>query len=119
MPRSEVEEVYSRDNDGHVKVTIELNSRGGRHGRTVTHTEEFTGLNFLRAHEHLGMGILECVLAVFGEFGEAEARLVFGHLKRHPEVKESVVVWEHEEVPEGAMVVSHTGEVLNDDSGMY
>jgi hypothetical protein len=118
MP-SEVVESYSRDNDGHVKVTIELNSRGGRHGRTVTHTEEFTGLNFLRAHEHVAIAIQECVFCVFGEDGEAESRLVFGHLKRHPEVRKSVVVWEGEVVPKGAMLVSHTGEVLNDDSGMY
>ena len=119
MP-SDVVECYSRDNDGHVKVTIELNSRGGKHGNIVTHTEEFTGLNFLLVHEHVAIAIQECVSAVFGGYGEAEAKLVYGHLKRSPLVKKSVLVYEDEgPAPEGAMVVNHTGEVLNDESGMY
>ena len=116
MPRSELEEIYS-DKTSHFKVTIEINARGG--SNTTCHTEEFKDLGFLQVHEHLAIGILDCVSAVFGEYGEAEAKLVFGHLKNHPLVKKSVVVGQGEEVPEGAMLVGWTGEVLNDESGMY
>lgn len=117
MPRSELEAIYS-DKTSNFKVTIEINARGDR---TTCHTEEFKDLGFLQVHDHLAIGILDCVRAVFGEYGEAEAKLVFGHLKNHPLVEKSVVVWKGlgEEEPEGAMLVSHTGEVLNDESGMY
>jgi len=116
MPRSELEEIYS-DKTSHFKVTIEINARGD--GNTTYHTEEYKNLGFLQLHEHLAMGILDCVSAVFGGYGEEEVKLVFGHLKRSPLVKKSVVAWQGEEVPEGAMLVGWTGEVLNDESGMY
>ena len=116
MPRSELEAIYDA-RTSHFKVTIELDARGD--GNATYHTEEYKKLGFLQVHGHLSIGILNCVRAVFGEYGEEESKLVFGHLKNHPLVKKSVVVHQGEEVPEGAMVVGWSGEVLNDDSGMY
>jgi hypothetical protein len=66
----------------------------------------------------MATAIKECVCAVFGQYGSEDARLVFGILKQYPLVKESVVVNEGEEAPEGAMVVNIHGELLNSEDGM-
>jgi hypothetical protein len=113
--RSEVEEAGS-DRTSSVKVTIEVNCHGGG---TTSHTEEYTGVHYLQVHEHMSYCISDCVRSVFGQYGSEEARLVFGFLKRNKQVKKSVVVYEGEEVPEGAMVVSHAGELMNSEDGIY
>lgn len=112
--RSEVEEADS-DRTSHVKVTIEVNCHGGS---TTSHTEEYTGVHYLQVQEHMSYCISDCVRAAFGQYGAEDARLVFGFLKRQKQVKKSVVVYEGEEVPEGAMIVNCRGELLNSEDGM-
>ena len=73
MPRSELEAIYDA-RTSHFKVTIELDARGD--GNTTYHTEEYKNLGFLQLHEHMAMGILDCVSAVFGGYGEEEVKLV-------------------------------------------
>ena len=113
--RSQEELTRISDRTSHVSVTIEVNCHGES---TTTHTEEYTGVHYLRVADQMATAIKECVCAVFGQYGAEDARLVFGILKQYPLVKESVVVNEGEEAPEGAMVVNIRGELLNSEDGM-